>query len=159
MTPNRKLTFYKPNAKCTGAAIRFEVVPANELDEGYLLVTFANQVSLGEEGKFCPRFDWRVGFKLDITEATKILGVLKGNAESIDDGKGIFCQTLDGCNAVFRMRHVIEPTPSYSFEVFKKLPGEREAIHGVILRSADEGLALEVALEMALGLMAWGSNI
>lgn len=157
MRINRELAFYNPNARGTGGALKFEVIPADEYGNGYLLMTIAGQSPLDPNGgkSVYPRFDWSnaVCVKLDITETAQVLGVLRGESESLNDGNGLVSHGKNGETTTFRMCHIIKPHSGYSFEVIK---------HGtsispnILLNSIGQGLALEVALESAIGIMAWG---
>lgn len=156
---NNILAFYHPNGKCTGGAIKFELVRADRYGEGKLLVTCANQISLDEENgkKAFPRFDWTnsICVKMDITETAKIIGVLRGEVESINDGMGLISHSKDGSATAFRLRHIVEPTCGYSFEVAHNKADGTQAMYNLML-TRYEGLALQLALESAIGAMAWG---
>ena len=72
----KKLSFYKPNRRGTGAAMQFDF---NEKRECVFLEAAKQQ---GAEQKF----DWanKIIFKLGVTDIAKILAVLEGGVEKAD---------------------------------------------------------------------------
>lgn len=153
------------NHKGTGSAIKMELRPARigDLDSGAIYANIASQSSLGDYTStppIYPRFDWdnALRIKLDFTDLAKILQVLLGETESIDDGKGLLhrydykCQTIS-------FRHMIEPVCGYSLEVCETSTNanaqtnERKAC---ILFSTAEALGLSFAIENSLSAITFG---
>ncbi|MBQ1429312.1 MAG: hypothetical protein IIZ06_06555, partial [Kiritimatiellae bacterium] len=117
------LAFYHANGKGTGSAMKLELYPARvgDLDSGAIYATIARQSSLGDRRStppIYPSFDWdnALKVKLDFTDLAKVLQVLRGETERIDEGKGLFHRYADKCQ-VIKFRHMIEPVCGYSMEV------------------------------------------
>lgn len=89
------LGFYHPNAKGTGCAMVMKLRPADAAHDGFIVASFANQTTVGNpagDSPTFPKFDWenRVDVVLDFNDLCAILQVLRGETESICDGRGIF---------------------------------------------------------------------
>ena len=141
------------NAKRTGCAVRITLHPAHDSSDGFISLEFANQ---SQKVGF-PGFEWKnpITVKLYFSEVCKVLEVLRGYCESIEDGKGIFIRSLGYC-ARFSLRHMVEPVSGYSLEVFKRdlVVGVESSAHIVISQS--EALGLSCAFEQVLGVLAFG---
>lgn len=109
-----RMAFLHPNAKGTGCAARFALVPATPEREGGITVALAAQAGGGTTD-----FDWdgAARVRLDAAEVAKFVRVLRGCDESIDDGKGLFHLTDSGAAVVVRLEHRYEPCCSYLLEV------------------------------------------
>lgn len=87
---------------------------------------------------------------LDPDGIAKVIQVLRGESESIDDGKGIFGKDIDE-NKVFRLRHKVEPIPGYEFTIVTVADdtadwkGEKDLI--AFTATPSEALALQFALQ------------
>ena len=149
------------NHKGTGSAIKMELRPARigDLDSGAIYANIASQSSLGDYTStppIYPRFDWdnALRIKLDFTDLAKILQVLLGETESIDDGKGLLhrydykCQTIS-------FRHMIEPVCGYSLEVNETSASANERRACIYLSTA-EALVLSFAIENSFAAIAFG---
>ena len=108
------ITMYHANAKGTGTALRLELHPARTDSDGSILATIAPQ----NEIKPVASFYWNnsISVRLCLMDLAKILQVLRGNYESIDDGKGLYHRTGDGFTVV-RLYHRIEPIGGYVLDV------------------------------------------
>ena len=148
------LRFYRANAQRTGSAIRIELHPAHDSVDGFVSLSFVNQ---SQEVGF-PGFDWAdpITVKLDFVEVCKVIQVLRGECESIDDGKGIFIRSPH-CMTVFSFRHMVEPVPGYEFNVKRRdLDAGADKSARFVLNGA-EALGLCCAFEQVLGVLAFGN--
>ena len=159
------LAFYHANAKGTGSALKLALNPARvgNPNSGAIYATIARQASLGDRTStppIYPRFDWdnALKVKLDFTDLAMVLQVLRGETESIDDGKGLFHRYADKCQ-VIKFRHMIEPICGYSLEVYETSTNanaqasERKAC---IFLSTAEALGLSLAIEHSFASIAFG---
>ena len=159
------LVIYHANGKGTGSAMKMELYPARvgDLDSGAIYATIAPQSTFGNLGStppIYPHFDWgnALKVKLDFTDLAKVLQVLRGEKESIDEGKGLFHRYADKCQ-VIKFRHMIEPVCGYSLEVSETSAdadaqtSDRKAY--IFLFSA-EALGLSLAIEHSFAAIAFG---
>ena len=153
------------NGKGTGSAIKMELYPARigDPDSGAIYATIAPQSTFGDLGSMSPvypRFDWgnAIKVRLDFTDLAKILQVLLGETESINEGKGLFYRYADKCQ-VIKFRHMIEPVCGYSLEASEASTdadaqtSERNA--RIFLPSA-EALGISLAIEHSFAAVAFG---
>ena len=156
-----RLEFYNPNSKGTGCAMAMALRPADSVGGGYIAVFFANQMTVGnptEANPTFPTFDWEncVDVVLDFNDICAILQVLRGETESIYDGRGIFHKYKKCCQKI-QMRHLVEPVCGYSFEVLE-IPangGDEKRVH--MLMSPAESLGICEAITGSMHLIAFGS--
>lgn len=152
-----RTTIYHPNSKGTGMALALELYPATPEVPGKLQLEFARQVN--PEGAIFPRFDWanRRIFVLAPEEVEKVLEVFNGYTESIEDGKGIFVRTPTKA-AAFRLRHVVDPVPSYALQLAVREVGGDAATEDVrnINLTPTEAMMLCHALTAAMGALVFG---
>ena len=130
--------------------------PSDSTQDGFIVVSFANQMTVGNptgDNPTFPRFDWenRVDVVLGFNDLCAILQVLRGETESIRDGRGIFRKYKE-CSQRIQLRHVIEPVCGYMFEVFET-PEKR--VH--MLLSPAESLGICEAIAGSMYLVAFGS--
>lgn len=151
------MTLYHANARGTGTALCLELHPAGPDADGFILTTIAQQKSPIPE----PTFDWEnaIAFRLGILDLSKVLQVLHGWHESIDEGKWLYCRTDcrtdNGCTVV-RFTHRIEPVIGYVLDVSHR-PNEGEEIvsmHFALTES--EAFALAEVIEQAMLPVAFG---
>lgn len=157
------LTFYHANGKGTGSAIKLELYPArvDDPNSGAIYATIATQSSLGDRRStppIYPSFDWdnALKVKLDFTDLAKVLQVLRGETESIDEGKGLFHCYDDKCQ-VIKFRHMVEPVCGYSLEAaetFADAQCQERKMH--IFLSTAEALGLSLAIEHSFSAIAFG---
>jgi hypothetical protein len=153
------------NGKGTGSAIKLELYPARvgDPDSGAIYATIAPQSTFGDLTStlpIYPRFDWgnAVKVRLDFSDLAKILQVLLGETESIDDGRGLFHHHDDKCQAV-RFRHIIEPACGYSLEVYETSTNantQANERNARIFLSTAEALGLSFAIEHSFAAIAFG---
>ena len=155
------LRFYHPNGRGTGCAMVMKLRPADATHDGFIVVSFANQMTVGNptgDNPTFPKFDWenRVDVVLDFNDLCAILQVLRGETESVCDGRGIF-RKYNGCCQKIQMRHLVEPVCGYSFEVLEMTAngGDEKRVH--MLMSPAESLGIYEAITGSMHLIAFGS--
>lgn len=152
------LVYYHPNAKGTGCAIRFQLIPATARAEGCIMMNLANQSRVasaaGGERTFAS-FDWnrRLCVKLGFADLCRMMQVFRGECESIGDGKGLY-HHIAGCTTRIVLRHRIEPAPGYSIEVYRTRDGEDSHAH--ILLSPSEAYGLAQVIDHSLAAVCFG---
>ena len=156
------LRFYHPNAKGTGCAMVMKLRPADFTRDGFIVASFANQMTVGnptDDNPTFPKFDWKnkVDVVLGFNDLCAILQVLRGEKESICDGRGIFRKYKECCQRI-QLRHVIDPVYGYLFEVFEDTPanrGDGRRMH--IFLSPAEALGVCESIAGSMYLIAFGS--
>ena len=135
-----------------GTAIRLELHPARLDVEGSILATIAPQKAM----KPVASFEWNnsIPVRLDFLDLAKILQVFRGQYESINDGKGLYHRTTNGCTVV-RLYHRIEPIGGYVLDVAHK-PNDGETVRLVFSMTYDEAFALAEAIDHAMLYVAFG---
>ena len=154
------LRFYHPNAKGTGCAMVMKLRPADSTQDGFIVVSFANQMTVGNmncDNPTFPKFDWenRVDVVLDFNDLCVILQVLRGETESIGDGLGIFHRYKECCQRI-QMRHLIDPVCGYSFEVFETSANRSDEKRVHMLLSPAESLGICESIAGSMYLIAFG---
>ena len=146
------ITICHANARGTGTALRLELHPANTDSDGSILATIAQQNAV----KPVASFDWKnsISVGLCLMDLAKILQVFRGNYESIDDGKGFYHRTINGCTFV-RLYHRIEPIGGYVLDVAHK-PYDGETVRLVFSMTYDEAFALAESIDHAMLYVAFG---
>ena len=155
------LRFYHPNRRGTGCAMVMKLRPADATHDGFIVVSFANQMTVGNptgDNPTFPKFDWenKVDVVLDFNDLCAILQVLRGETESVCEGRGIFRKYKECCQKI-QLRHLIEPVCGYSFEVFE-IPAnssDEKCVH--MLMSPAESLGIYEAITGSMHLIAFGS--
>ena len=134
------------NAKGTGARMEMAYRPATDGAEGCLYIGLSPQCN--------SVFDMseKIRYKLTPVEAAEVLQVLRGECESIQDGKGLLYRS-DGMAVRLQFRHVIEPVLGYSLELYESTERERTCR---IFLSCSEALVMSYAIEHALAPMVFG---
>ncbi|MBR7181109.1 MAG: hypothetical protein IKD42_05820 [Kiritimatiellae bacterium] len=159
-----RLAIYHANPKGNGCAVKLELHPAHDFTDGSVMAAFARQIATADRnspGQFA-RFDWenQICVKLDFSDISKILQVLVGECESIDDGKGLFHRSQKAATKI-TFRHLEEPVQGYSFEVYRTYPGggAGEAAGDASARivfTKSEALGLAKALEGTMPYVCFG---
>ncbi len=158
-----RLSFYHANSKGSGSAVRFEVIPACGDREGVVFMTLAQQKSVAggtddQGNRQHATFDWqnRVTVKLNFNDLCQMLLVFRGQATTINDGKGLYHDARTTTTLINLTRQA-EPYPGLSLDVSRKGKSEGEpAIRVRILFNAAEAFGLGAVLEQSLGLIAFG---
>ena len=154
-----KLAFYHANAKGTGGAITLELIPARAKSDGAIMLSAANQMTVGNRqgpNPTYPRFDWKnkLVVKLDFADLSRMLQVFRGECESLEDGRGLYHQTPDFTTRIV-LQHLIDPVAGYSLELYRKLrSGEETRTH--ILLSPYEGLGLAESIAGSMAFVSFG---
>lgn len=154
------LNFYHPNARGTGCALKLALHPAHDDVDGSFFLSIARQVSCGDTSGAAPvypRFDWdgRICVKLDFNDLCKILQVLRGECESIDNGKGLF-HRRGGASTVIRFSHAIEPESSYRLEISRNGGGAAGGTTMQFVFSNSEAIGLCEALAGSMAVVCFG---
>ena len=151
-----RLEFYHPNARGTGCAMAMALRPADSTQDGFIVVSFANQMTVGNmncDNPTFPKFDWEncVDVVLDFDALCAILQVLRGETESIGSGHGIFHKCKEYCQKI-QLRHLIDPVCGYSFEVYEKQAngGEEKCVHMLLSPAESLGICESIAGSMYL---------
>ena len=159
-----KISIYHPNTKGTGCAFQVEVnepkITENGLYvEGSVFFYFAPQSTVGsiENGKrIMPTFNWekKLIIRLTLFEVGEIIGVFRGMAESLSEGKGFFHKSSKG-QAILTLEHKVEPRVGYWLNISRK-PTDGEQVKMGIFLSTNEAFALAEALTGAMAKIAFG---
>lgn len=154
------LRFYHANTKGTGCALQLDLHPAHDRVDGCIMARIANQMTIGDlrgPTPTYPRFDWEnsITVKLDFTDLSKILQVLRGECESLEDGKGLYHRS-PRANTRISLRHHVEPTQGYSFDVYRTpLSGEGETRAHIML-APYEALGLMESIAGSMSVVSFG---
>ena len=142
-------TICHANMKGTGTALRLELHPAHTDSDGSILATIAQQSSPAS-------FDWdnSILVRFDLLELAKILQVLRGQYESINDGRGFYHRTINGLTVV-RLYHRIEPIGGYDLDVSHK-SNDGDTVRLIFYMTYDEAFALAEAIDHAILYVAFG---
>lgn len=155
-----RLAFFKPNGKGTGCAMRLELHPAHGQTDGSIMVSLANQLTVGDRrgpNPTYPRFDWEnaIYVKLDFTDLSKMLQVFRGECESIEEGRGLVHRSPRGLTYI-RLSHLIEPNPCYGLEVKRCASEGNHEVRAFVPITPAEALGLTAAIESSLGVICFG---
>ena len=156
-----RLEFYHPNARGTGCAMAMKLRPADSTQSGFISVSIANQMTVGNptgDNPTYPTFDWEncVDVVLDFDALYAILQVLRGETESIGNGHGIFHKCKEYCQKI-QLRHLIDPVSGYLFEVIDTPANGGDEKRVRMLLSPAESLGLCEAIHGSMYLIAFGS--
>ena len=154
------LRLYHPNGKGTGCAMVMKLRPANATQDGFIVVSFANQMTVGNptgDNPTFPKFDWEneVDVVLDFNDLCAILQVLRGETESIREGRGIFHKYNECCQKI-QMRHLIDPVCGYSFDVLETSANGSDEKRVRMLLSSAESLGIYESIAGSMYLIAFG---
>ena len=155
-----RLEFYHPNARGTGCAMTMVLHPADYTQSGFISVSIANQMTVGNptgDNPTYPTFDWEnsVDVVLDFNDLCAILQVLRGETESIGDGRGIFHKYKECCQKI-QFSHLIDPVCGYSFEVVETPANGGEEKRVNMLLSPAESLGICESIAGSMHLIAFG---
>ena len=155
-----KLAFYKANAKGSGCAMKMELHPAHGQTDGSIMVTLANQMTIGDRrgpNPTFPHFDWEnaICAKLDFNDLTQILQVLRGETESINEGKGLYHRSPLGMTGI-RFSHVVDQVTGYALDVSRRASKEGEETRAHFLFNSAEALGICEAITGAMYIIAFG---
>lgn len=156
-----RLEFDHPNTRETGCAMVMALSPSDSTQNGFIAVSIANQLTVGNptgDNPTYPTFDWEnsVDFVLDFNDLCAILQVLRGETESIHEGRGIFHKYKECCQRI-QLRHVIEPACGYLLEAFETPANGDEEKRVHMLMSPAESLGILESIAGSMYLIAFGS--
>lgn len=136
---SKEITLYRPNAKGTGAKARF----VTETDGGLLSIELMPQKTVAA----IPTFDMtkKSSITLQALDLAEMLMVLRGERESIADGKGIYV-VKPGVTCCLQFSHVIEPTCGYNLTVATSF-SDWIVYRNSIFLGMSEALFLSLAIE------------
>lgn len=159
MNTKRTITISHPNSRGTGAALRLALHPATDESEGYILMSIASQRHAEQPIRIGLDAD-TTSVRLDFGDLCKVLEVLRGVTESIEDGKGIFhryaAQTIAVRNVVVRLQHQVEPVLGYRLTVCSEDIASYETAMREIFLTCTEALGIEAAISSSMGRVAFG---
>ena len=158
------LCFYHANQKGTGSAVKMNLHPAHDNADGCIMLSIANQRTVGDRTGPAPTFstfDWEgaIHVKLDFGDLTQMLQVLRGECESINEGKGLYHRSSKAATSI-RLAHLIEPVSGYMLDVCRKQNDANEdGTRARMLFGTAEALGLQEAIASSMYLIAFGIPI
>ena len=155
-----KLAFFHANPKGTGCATTMELHPAHDDSDGCIMLSVANQMTVGNRmgpNPTFPRFDWenKICVKLDFNDLCAMLQVLRGECETINGDHGLYHRTSKASTKI-QLRHLVDPVSGYSLELYKTPSGGGEETRAHILLSSSEALGLCESIAGAMYLVSFG---
>lgn len=155
------LVFYHANSKGTGCALSVKLFRADEERDGYYEFRLANQMTVGDRfgaNPTLPTFDWdnSIDFNVGFVEVCKLLQVLRGETEDIDDGKGMRIMS-EKTNTIFKFRHVIDHVFGYHIDVSQRASSGYES-YATMLLSPAESLGLCEAIAGSIHSVVFGGR-
>lgn len=118
------LRLFHASAKGTGSAFRLSLRTATSQYDGAVFLSIAPQITIGDPRgphPIYPRFDFDTAIttiRLDSVEVAQLMQVLRGELETVNDGKGLYHKSAMYTTRL-TFRHLVEPFPSYALELFK----------------------------------------
>ena len=154
------LAFYRASTKGTGSAVKMNLHPAHDDTDGCIMLTIANQKTVGNRmgpNPTFPTFDWEnaITVKLDFNDLTQILQVLRGETESINEGKGLYHRSPLGMTGI-RFSHMVDQVSGYALDVSRKAGKDGEEIRAHFLFNSAEALGICEAVTGAMYIVAFG---
>ena len=155
------LCFYHANQKGSGSAVKMNVHPAHDNAEGCIMMSIANQRTVGDRNAPTPTFstfDWEgaIHVKLDFSDIVQILQVFRGVNESINEGRGLFHRSSKGATCI-RLAHLVEPVSGYMLEISRKPNGEGgDLARSKIMFSQAEAFGLNTAITGVMSHICFG---
>lgn len=152
--------FYHPNGKGTGSAMKLELHPAHDQVDGCIMMHLANQSEtgnrLGPTPTF-PKFDWEGGIvvKLDFNDLCRILQVLRGECESVEEGRGLYHRTPKASTRIC-FRHLLEGLCGYSFEVYRTASADGRETRAHFILNPAEALGICEAIAGSMSVICFG---
>lgn len=156
------LTLYHTN-NGTGSALKLKLYPARvgDFDSGAIYATLA-PYNMGPRNfpSTHPTFDWdnAAQFKLEFQDLAAFMQVLRGDCESLEEGKGLYKFTK-GVWQIVKLRHVTEPVPGYTLDV--RIASELNVVSdsdkcGHIFISPRDALGLLYAIQGSMSAVCFG---
>ena len=155
-----KLAFFHATPKGTGCAATMELHPAHDDTDGCIMLTVANQMTIGNRmgpNPTFPHFDWenRICVKLDFNDLCAMLLVLRGECESINGDHGLYHRNAKAATKI-QLRHLVDPVSGYSLELYRTPSGGGEESHAHLLLNSAEALGLCESIAGAMYLVSFG---
>jgi len=155
-----KLAFFRANARGTGCMLTMELHPAHDYTDGCIMMRMAKQKTIGNRLGPNPTyatFDTEndIVVKLDFNDLCRFLQVFRGECETLEEGRGIYHRTARAQTKIV-LRHVVDPTPGYSLELYRTPIGGGEDIHAHMLLSPAEALGICESIAGSLYLVSLG---
>ena len=154
------LAFYRASAKGTGSAVKMKLHPAHDDTDGSIMLTIANQKTVGSRMGPNPTFstfDWdnAMTIKLDFNDLTQVLQVLRGETESINEGKGLYHRSPRGVTNI-RLSHLVDPVSGYALDISRRFGKEGEETRAHFLFGPAEALGICEAIAGSIYIVAFG---
>jgi hypothetical protein len=155
-----RMRFYHANSKGSGCALSLEMIPADHEMEGCIMATLANQATIGNmqgESPVYSTFNWEgaVTVKLGFNDLCKMLQVLRGHCESIEDGRGLFHRSANA-NTKISFCHVHDQYAGYVLDVCKVADATGGETRARIMLAPWEALGLSEAISGAMSAICFG---
>ena len=155
-----RLAFFHATPKGTGCAATLELHPAHDDTDGCIMMTVANQMTIGNRmgpNPTFPHFDWenRICVKLDFGDLCAMLQVLRGECESINGDHGLYHRNAKAATKI-QLRHLVDPVSGYSLELYRTPAGGGGESHAHLLLNAADALGLCESIAGAMYLVAFG---
>lgn len=155
-----QLAIYHANKNGTGCAMKMELHPARGGEDGCFMLILANQMTVGEgsgAARTFSKFNWerRITVKLDFSDICRIMQVLRGETESIDDGRGLFHDS-GRYQTRLVLRHIVTPVQAYSLEVYRNSKSGCDDASSHIILSSSEAYGVFTALEHSIAFICFG---
>lgn len=147
------ITLFHPNSKGTGSLLRVELTPAVDGEHGFVTVGIIPQDSSVDYSTY--DIVKELSIDLGPVECTKMIEVLRGVTESIEEGKGII-KREEGGAVVLEMSHVIDPVPGYNIVIKRRASVDAPVERQKFRLTTTEGWMLSIALERAVPAVAFG---
>ena len=154
---------YHPNGKGTGSAFRMNLHPAHDDRDGCIMVSFANQNSVGNRRAAVPTyptFDWKnkLSVKLDFADICKMIQVLRGTSRALDGENGLYHRSAKYSTKIM-LKHITEPLEGFVLSVYRvpalKTVAEPEQSARILL-TPWEALGIALAFENSIGVVCFG---
>ena len=154
------LRMYHASAKGTGSAIEMQLHPAHDNVDGSIMLRIANQCAVGDRRGPTPtfaRFDWEhaICVKLDFGDLCRLLQVLRGECESLEDDRGLYHQTAQASTKIL-FRHAVDPVPGYQLCVCRSPRDGGEGSQAYFVFSQGEALGLCDAISCSMAVVGFG---
>ena len=154
------LAFYRANPKGTGCAVKMNLHPAHDDTDGCIMLTMANQLTVGNRmgpNPTFPTYDWEhaLTVKLDFNDLTLVLQVLRGETESINEGKGLYHRSPRGATNI-RLSHLVDPVSGYALDISRRSGKEGEETRAHFLFGPAEALGICEAIAGSIYIVAFG---
>lgn len=160
-TLNGRLAFYHANAKGTGAALRFDLKPAERRRAGCFYMELAHQSGVAETNggnRRAASFDWenKATVKLGFSDICEFLLVLEGRQDCLaGDARGLY-HTNGRTNTMIQLRRGGD-RPGFVLAVSRKDAEEGQQFKGHITLSESEARGLFYVLQSGLFYVAMGA--